>query len=230
MLRDAISNNFASFLVIAFFLMSISYNMAYFNSFGDSLNFFLYVPVGFIDLLKTGAVALLYASIFLIIFRKIFLNPVFSGEFPGVVTLLTLSILFLISNFFYLVILDPYGNKTFYLIAELAFWSLSLVTLFGLLYFFSSEQSDAFLAGSFFASLILIAFFVGWINAKFDIKKISNENRSKILLSSDKVISAKIIRSFEKGLLVIINNKGTDINFISWDRIKEAKFKRVTGL
>ena len=85
----------------------------------------------------------------MIIFRKIFLNPVFSGEFPGVVTLLTLSILFLISNFFYLVILDPYSNKTFYLIAELAFWSLSLVTLFGLLYFFSSEQSDAFLAGSF---------------------------------------------------------------------------------
>ncbi len=55
MLRDAISNNFVSFLVIAFFLMSISYNMAYFNSFGDSLNFFLYIPVGLIDLLKTGA-------------------------------------------------------------------------------------------------------------------------------------------------------------------------------
>ncbi|MDA9231391.1 hypothetical protein N9O56_02350 [Rickettsiales bacterium] len=230
MLRDAISNNFVSFLVIAFFLMSISYNMAYFNSFGDSLNFFLYIPIGLIDLLKTGAISLLYGGLFLIVFRKIFLNPVFSGESPGIITLLILSTLVLVSNVLYFVILDAHSKSTFYLISELAFWSFSLVAFFGILYFFSSEQSEAFLAGTFFASLILIAFFVGWVNAKFDIKKIPYENRSKILLSSDKVISAKVIRSFEKGLLVVIGNRKTDINFISWDQIKEAKFKKVTGL
>lgn len=228
MLRNTLERNFVSIFVICFFLMSVAYNMAYFYTFGDALDFFLYIPVSILDLLKTGAMAFIYTTIFVVIFRNIFIDPVFNNDFPSVTTLLFLSVLVFVSNLFYFLILDASYDSNYYLISELAFFAFSLVAFFGILYFFSSEQSLNFLTGTFFASLIMISFFTGWLNAKFDIKKAPFESKSKILLTGDKVITAKILRSFDKGILVMLG-KSNDINFISWDQIKEAKFKKVSG-
>jgi hypothetical protein len=129
---------------------------------------------------------------------------------------------------FYFLILDETYDSTYYLISELAFFASSLVAFFGILYFFSSGQSKNFLIGTFFASLVIISLFSGWLSAKFEIRQAPLENKSKILLTNDKVITAKILRSFDKGILVMLN-KSQDINFISWNQIKEAKFKKVTG-
>jgi hypothetical protein len=228
MLRNTLEKNFVSLILVCFFLMSVAYNMAYFYAFGDALDFFLYIPMGILDLLKTGAMAFMYTMIFVAIFRNIFIDPVFNNEFPSVTTLLFLSVLVFISNLFYFLILDASYASNYYLISEIAFFAFSLVAFFGILYFFSREQSLNFLTGTFFASLIMIAFFTGWLSAKFDIKKAPFESKSKILLTSDKVITAKILRSFDKGILVMLG-KSNDINFISWDQIKEAKFKKISG-
>ena len=207
--------------------MAVTYNVAYFYTFGDSVSFFLYTPVGVADIIKTGAVAFLYVMLFFLIFKNIFVDPVFNEEFPGVTTLLVLSILVFVSNLFYFLILDE-DNSTYYLLSELVFFASSLVAFFGILYFFSREQSKGFLAVVFLCSLFVVAFFVGWLSAKFDIKNALFESKSKILLEGDKIVSAKILRSFNKGILVMLNDD-RDINFISWDQIKEAKFKKVTG-
>jgi len=228
MLQNTIEKNFVPLLIISFFLMAVAHNIAYFYTFGDAVAFFLYVPISFIDLVKTGLVAFLYAIIFLAIFKNIFVDPVFNNDFPSVTALLIISILVFVSNLFYFLILDASYGSTYYLIAELAFFTFSLVALFGVIYFFSREKSTNFLLGTFMSSLIMISFFTGWLSAKFDIEKAPFENKSKILLNGDKVISAKILRSFDKGILVILG-KNSDINYISWDQIKEAKFKKVTG-
>ena len=82
----------------------------------------------------------------------------------------------------------------------------------------------------FFCSLIPISYLVGWANAKADIISTPNEAKSRILLKSNKAVSAKILRSFDKGMFVIIGSSTSGVNFISWDEIKEIKFKKVTGL
>ncbi len=209
--------------------MSIVYNMAYFYAFGDSLSFFLYVPIGFADLIKTGFVSLLFVLIFLGIFKNIFIDPVFNAEFPSIVTLLVLSALVFISNLFYFLILDKNYVTGYYFISEVAFFAFSLVAFFGILYFFSREQSKEFLTISFFVSMILISFFIGWMTAKSDLKSAPFESQSKILLTGDRVVSASILRSFDKGILVLLT-RNSDINFIPWTEIKEAKLKKVTGL
>lgn len=229
MLQNTIEKNPLVLLISFFFLMAISFNIGYFYTFGDTINFFFYIPIDLTDLIKTGLVTILYTTFFLVIFKNVFVDPVFNNSFPSVTTLLTLSVFVFISNLFYFLILDPTYNSTYYLISELAFFAFSLVAFFGILYFFIREQSKNFLLGCFFASLIAIAFFTGWLAAKFDINKAPFENKSKILLQGDKVITAKVLRSFDKGVLVMLGGKGTDINFIAWEQIKEAKFKRVSG-
>lgn len=209
--------------------MAITYNLAYFNTFGDSITFFLYVPMTFVDLLKTGLLSFLFTILFVIVFKNIFLDPVFKNEFPSVVTLVVLSALVFISNLFYFLILDQNYNNAYYFLSEIAFFGFSLVAFFGILYFFAREQSREFLITSFFASLILVSFFIGWLTAKIDLNAAPFESKSKILLNNDKVISASILRSFDKGILVLLS-KNSDINFIPWSEIKEAKFKKVTGL
>ena len=228
MLENTTGKSFAISLLASFFLISASYNISYFYTFGDSLSFFLYLPLGFTDLVRTGLVASLYVIIFLGVFKSIFIDPVFNDDFPTVSSLLFLSVLVFISNLFYFLILDPNYKSGFYLISELAFFAFSLVAFFGILYFFCRQQSKDFLMGCFVASLIGISFFVGWLSATFDINRAPFESKSKILLVGDKIITAKVLRSFDKGMLVMLNNS-TDINFISWDQVKEAKFKKVTG-
>ncbi len=120
-------------------------------------------------------------------------------------------------------------KEIFSLVSELLFYTFSLVCFFGILYFFTKDKPQQFLLVIFFCSLVPISLLVGWVNARIDISNASNEAKSKILLKSNKVVSAKILRSFEKGIFVLVKND-TDINFISWDEIKEAKFKRVSGM
>lgn len=229
MLQNTIEKNPFIILIAMFFLMAISYNVAYFYTFGDSINFFLYIPTGISDLVKTGLITSLYSVIFLLLFKNIFIDPVFNGEFPSVGTLLTLSALVFVSNLFYFLILDKNYGSGYYMISELSFFTFSIVAFFGILYFFVREQSVSFLIGCFLSSLIVIAFFCGWLTAKFDINTAPFENKSKFLLYGDKVITAKVIRSFDKGILVMLNDKSSDINFIAWDEIKEAKFKKTSG-
>jgi len=228
MLEKTVEKFFIPILLIAFFLMACAYNLAYFNTFGDSYSYFLYVPMGFADIIKTGLVSFLLVSIFLIIFKPIFLDPAFQGEFPGPTTLLVLSALVFISNLLYFVIFTN-SREIYSMVSELLFYCFSLVCFFGILYFFTKDKSQQFLLVIFFCSLIPISLLVGWINARIDISNASDEAKSKILLKSNKVVSAKILRSFEKGIFVLIKSD-TDINFIAWDEIKEAKFKRVSGL
>jgi hypothetical protein len=80
----------------------------------------------------------------------------------------------------------------------------------------------------FYASLILIALLIGLVDAKIMLNAKQNEAKSQILFKDEKVISANVVRSFDKGLFLIIDKK-TGINFISWDEIKEVKFKKVGG-
>lgn len=229
MLQNTIEKNLIISFILTFFLMSVVYNMSYFNTFGDAMSYFLYVPISFIDLLKTGFVALLFTAIFIGVFKHIFIDPVFNGEFPSVIMLLILSGLVFVSNLFYFLILDNNYASSYYFVSEVAFFAFSLVAFFGILYFFAREQSREFLLISFFCSMILVSFFIGWLAAKSDIRSTPFESKSKILLNSDRVISASILRSFDKGLLVLLG-RNRDINFIPWSEIKEAKFKRVTGL
>ena len=229
MLQNTIERNFIVTFIVCFFLMAVTYNLSYFYTFGDSLSFFLYVPITFVDLLKTGLMSFLFVIIFLLIFKNIFIDPVFKGEFPNVVILLIISALVFISNLFYFLILDQDPNNSYYFISEMAFFAFSLVAFFGILYFFAREQSKEFLLVAFFSSMILISFFIGWLTARVDMNSAPFESKSKILLNNDKIISASILRSFDKGILVLLSTN-SDINFIPWSEIKEAKFKKVTGL
>jgi hypothetical protein len=102
------------------------------------------------------------------------------------------------------------------------------VCFFSIFYHFTKTQSRQVIFTIFVLSLIPIALFVGWADAKLDTINFSEESKSKILLSNDKVVSAKLIRSLNKGMLVMIDSS-TSVNFIAWDQIKEIKFKRVNS-
>jgi hypothetical protein len=226
MLENTIEKNYFLPLIVVFFLVAITHNIAYFHTFGGSLSFFLYIPMSFTDLVKTGLVASLYLIIYIIIFQNIFIDPVINKKFPSIIFLLVLSVLVFIINIVYFLVLEDKSDNIYNLIAELLFVTFTLTAFFGIIYFFLQEKSNNFLIITFIFSLIAVSWFTGFVDARIDIWKAPREGKSKILLVGDKIISAKVLRSFSKGILVMIS-KNSDINFISWDQIKEAKFKRV---
>ena len=138
------------------------------------------------------------------------------------------AIALLACNFSYFTISVNSYDKIYSLISEALLYVFSITCFFSIVYYFARSQSPQLLITVFFLSLIPVSFFIGWIDAKLDIESFSSEAKSKILLNSDKIVSAKILRSFEKGILIMTENSNS-INFISWDQIKEAKFKKVSS-
>ena len=143
--------------------------------------------------------------------------------------LFIIAILVLATNLSYFVVFADMPNRIFSLISEVLFYAFTIIGFFGILYHFIKDQSRQLIMVIFFCSIIPISLLIGWVNAKIDIRSVSNEAKSRILLKSNKAVSAKILRSFEKGMFVIIGSN-TGVNFISWDEIKEVKFKKVSGL
>jgi hypothetical protein len=186
------------------------------------------LPITFNDIIKTGLSVLFPFIVALLVFKPILIDPAFNGRFPGPGILLTVAIAVLVSNLLYFAIFIDSSNAGYSLASECFFYVSLALCFFSIVYYFASEYSQQFILSIFFISLIPLAFLSGVIDAKITNYSILREAKSQILLNSDKVVRANILRSFDKGMFLMINNTN-NINFISWDKIKEVKFKKVTG-
>lgn len=228
MIERTFERCFAAIIFMAFFIIAIVYNIGYFNAIGDSLSYFFYIPIGFTDLIKTGLYASVAVLFFLTIAKTVMINPAFKTIFPSAKLILTTSAGVLICNLSYFSIsINSYG-KGLSLGAEALLYAFAITCFFSIVYHFCRAQSRQILFSIFLLSLIPTALLVGWFDAKLDLFNFSNEAKSKILLQNDKVITAKLLRSFDRGMLVMIDNS-SNTNFITWDQIKEVKFKRVNS-
>jgi hypothetical protein len=218
------------FMVIAgamFFVYATLYNIGYFAVFGNSWWYFFYVPTSIFDIIKTGLIMIVPLAIILLIFKPILINPAFRGIFPGPNILLSMAALVLASNVLHLVIFADSQNKPLSLVLEGSFYLFALMCFMTILYYFLTEVSPQSLMAIFFVSLVPLSYFIGVINAKIDINSTLYSNKSQILLTNDNVVSANILRSFDKGVFVITDSFANSINFITWDSIKEVKFKKI---
>lgn len=225
MLEKLFDRSFMVLFIVMFFVCSVAYNVAYFATLGDSMWYFFYIPSSIFDIIKTGLMMLLPLIIVLIIFKPILVNPAFTGNFPSGTVLLIMAALVLASNFLYVLVSPNLQNKSLVLAFEILFYIAALVCFIAIVYYFSADKSPQFLMIIFLLSLIPTAFLIGVADAKISVNAVYSETKSQILLSSDKVISAKILRSFDKGMLMMVNV--SSVNFVAWDGIKEVKFKRV---
>jgi len=228
MIERTFEHSFAAIIFMAFFVIAIIYNIGYFNAIGDSITYFFYIPTGFTDLVKTGLYASVLVLLFLVLFKSVMINPAFKGIFPTAKLILWTSASVLICNLCYFSIsINSYG-KLLSLASEALLYVFAITCFFSITYHLCRNQSRQILFFIFLLSLIPTALFVGWLDAKLDVMNFSDEAKSKILLQNDKVITAKLLRSFDRGMLVMIDSS-SNINFITWDQIKEVKFKRVNS-
>ena len=229
MVKKLLDESLVFFLLAMFFIYSISYNIGYFTTLGDSLWYFFYVPITLIDIIKVGLVMLIPLILILWVFKPLIVNPAFGGDFPRPNLLLTIAGLVLVSNFLYFVFFIDSQNKSLSLISEIAFYIFSIICLITVVYYFLNNASEHSLLTIFFISLIPITFIIGMIDAKISINFNKTETKSQILMKSNNVVNANILRSFEKGVFVMINNTNS-FHFIGWDEVKEIKFKKVNSL
>lgn len=230
---DKINENFAIItLIISFFICSIAYNIAYFGYFGDSILYFLYIPISFFDLVKTGLFMILPLFLFLVLFKPILINPVLSGKFASPTSLLLISVMALVCNLFYFGIFVDYYDQFNSMVFESLFYSFLLIFGIGITYYFCKDKSEKSIFLIFALTLFPVAFLLGFIDARFTSYFFTSESKSQILLKTDRIVSAKILRSFDSGIFIISSNQSAinNINFIPWDEIKEVKFKKVSGL
>jgi hypothetical protein len=202
--------------------------VGYFSVLGDTFLYFLYLPITFNDVVKTGLSVFFPFIVALLVFKPILIDPAFNGRFPGPGILLTAAIAVLISNLLYFAMFIDSPNAGYAVASECVFYVSLVLCFFSIVYYFASEYSQQFILSIFFASLIPLSLLFGIIDAKITNYSILKEAKSQILLNSDKVVRANILRSFDKGMFLMINNTN-NINFVSWSEIKEVKFKKVTG-
>ena len=226
LLENFFNRSFIIIMMIMFFVYAAIYNIGYFAVFGNSWWYFFYVPTSIFDIIKTGLMMIVPLAIILLIFKKILIDPAFSGIFPSPNILLIMAVLVLASNLLYLVIFADTQNKLLSLFLEASFYLFVIICFMTIFYYFLTELSEQSLIIVFFISLVPIAYFIGLINAKIDINSNSYGNKSQILLKNENVISSYVLRSFDKGILVM-QNSSTNINFIMWDEVKEVKLKPV---
>lgn len=219
-----------SFLVslVVFFVCAIIYNVGYFGTLGGSLWYFFYVPTSFFDIIKTGLMMLFALILILMVFKPILINPVFNNRFPGGVVLLMMATLVLASNFLHFSVFANSQNRSLSLVFEVMFYMFALVCFIAIVYYFLINALPQHLLTAFFLSLIPISFVIGVIDAKVSINASYHETKSYIILKNDKVVSANVLRSFDKGMFVIMGSP-SNIDFIVWDQIKGVKFKKVSG-
>ena len=220
------SPTFVAISAMMFFVYATLYNIGYFAVFGNSWWYFFYVPSSIFDIIKTGLAMIVPLTIILLIFKSALIDPPFRGVFPGPNTLLIIAALVLATNLLYLVIFVDSQNKLLSLVLEFLFYICVLICFITILYYFLTELSPQSLMVIFFISLIPMSYIIGLVNAKIDINSSLYSNKSQILLKNDNVISANILRSFDKGMFVMTDS-AANINFITWDEIKEVKFKKV---
>jgi len=140
---------------------------------------------------------------------------------------LVMAVLVLASNFIYSLISSSSQNRPLILSFEILFYLSIIVCVFAIIYYFLTNSSPQALMIVFLLSLVPVAFLIGIADAKESINSSYSETKSQILLKSDKIISAKILRSFDKGIFIMVNI--SSVNFIAWEDIKEIKFKKVGG-
>lgn len=220
--------SFAVMLVLVFFACSATYNVGYFSTFGDTFWYFLYLPITFYDIVKTGLAMLLPFLLMLIVCKPVLVDPAFNGRFPGPKILLTVAVAVLLSNLLYFAIFINSSNLNYALVSECFFYISSVLCFFAVVYYFASEYSQQFVLSIFFAGLIPLAFLFGVVDAKIAVNSTARGTKSQILLSNSKVVSANILRSFDKGMFLIIDNPSS-INFVSWSEIKEVKFRKISS-
>jgi hypothetical protein len=226
MLEKLFDRSFLALSVIMFFVCATIYNIGYFGTLGDSLWYFFYIPTSIFDIIKTGLIMLFPLIIVLMVFKPFFINPAFDNGFPTGTALLVMAVLVLASNFIYSLISSSSQNRPLILSFEILFYLSTIVCVFAIIYYFLTNSSPQALMIVFLLSLIPVAFLIGIADAKESINSRYSETKSQILLKSDKIISAKILRSFDKGLFVMTDS-ASNLNFIIWDEIKEIKFKKV---
>lgn len=220
--------SFAIVLVLMFIVCSAIYNVGYFSVFGDTFWYLLYLPVTFHDIVKTGLAMLFPFLVMLLIFKPVLIDPAFNAKFPGPRILLTVAVAVLASNLLYFAIFIDSADRTYALVFECLFYICSALCFFAIIYYFASECSQQLLLSIFFASLLPLSFLFGVVDAKIAANSAIKDSKSQILLTNDKIVSANILRSFDSGMFLIINNT-TSINFVSWDEVKEVKFKKVSS-
>jgi hypothetical protein len=228
MLEKLFDRSLIFILVTMFFVYSVAYNIGYFYILGDSLRYFLYIPISLIDIIKTGLVLLFPLFIILIIFKPILISPIFKGSLPSGNILLVVTIILLVSILFYFVTFANTQEKMLYLAMETIFYLFSIICLAIIIYYFISGVAPQYFLIVFFLLLIPFSFTIGTTNAKFATIASVHETKSQITLKTNQVVSANILRNFDKGILIMNgNNKHT--NFIAWDEIRWIKFKRVSS-
>ncbi|MCE3255679.1 MAG: hypothetical protein K0R25_1173 [Rickettsiaceae bacterium] len=210
-------------LVVMFFVCASFYNIGYFGTLGDSIWYFFYVPTTIFDIIKTGFMMIVPMTVLLLVFKPILLNPILKGELPSASFLMIMSVLVLISNFLYFAVFINSSNQSLSLLSEIAFYIFSLLCLIAVVYYFFLNTSPQILITIFLISLLPISLVIGLVDARIASDFSYIGNRSQILLQNNKVVSATILRSFEKGIFVK-HGKLSAVHFISADRIQEIKF------
>ena len=228
MLDDFFDRFFALSLLAVFFLCATIYNIGYFGTLGDSFWYALYVPITIFDIIKTGFVMAIPLIFILLAFKPVLINPAFKNEFPGAYVLLFVAAMVMVSNLLYFTVFIDSPNQTLSIISEASFYIFAIVCVIAIVYYLFTTASPQFLMIIFLVSLLPISLIVGIVDAKIAINSNSKNAKSQILLKNDIVINANILRSFDKGMFVIISN-ASSFHFVSWDEIKEVKFKKVSG-
>ncbi|MFT6077242.1 MAG: hypothetical protein ACJATU_000437 [Rickettsiales bacterium] len=225
MLEKFFDRSFVFILLVIFLVGSAFYNVGYFTIAGGSLSYFSHMPITFLDIIKTGFGVLIPLVLLLMIFKPILIDPAFKREFPTAPLLLVMAVAVFVTNFLYFAVFIYSPNQALSIISEMAFYIFALICLLTVVYYFSSSWGAEILVTIFFFSIIPLTFLIGVADAKFDTSTRYYESKTRILLGSDKVVRANVLRSFEKGVFVIMDKSG-NVNFIPWNEIKAIKVSR----
>ena len=136
LLENFFNRSFIIIMMIMFFVYAAIYNIGYFAVFGNSWWYFFYVPTSIFDIIKTGLMMIVPLTIILLIFKKILIDPAFSGIFPSPNILLTMAVLVLASNLLYLVIFADTQNKLLSLFLEASFYLFVIICFMTIFYYF----------------------------------------------------------------------------------------------
>jgi len=186
------------------------------------------MPISFTDIIKTGLVLITPLLIILIVFKPILINPILNRALPNGNIMLAMTMILLLTVLCYFIIFDNTNNKMLSLFMEAMFYIFATACFAIIVYYFMSGAAPQHFLLAFFLLLIPFSFAIGTLDAKFSSISSFYESKSRITLTNDQVVSANILRNFDKGILVMgINDKYT--NFITWDEIKWIKFKEVNS-
>jgi hypothetical protein len=130
-----------------------------------------------------------------------------------------------VTNFLYFAVFINSPNKSLSIISKMALYIFVLICLVATAYRTSSSWLTEIIETISLFSITPLNFLIVVSNAKFNTSNRYYESKTRILLGIKKVFRANVLRSFEKGVFVIMDKSG-NVNFIPWNEIKAIKVSR----